>query len=108
LTTASGLVRNGTLQCEAFQLPLAEPLQHCGYVELRMNGVAGEGVVKLEAKLRVNGDRWTDMAERDSRRSVLLKGFPHVRPGFCGHVIAHRDSNMKSCVGSSAVGWPID
>jgi hypothetical protein len=67
LTSISGFADNSTPQSEALHLSLLDSLQQSSYVELRMNGIAGEGVVKLEAELLAHGDRWTSPTERNAR-----------------------------------------
>src|ERR1700722_5622180 len=105
LAVVSGFADNSTPQSEALHLSLLEPLQHGSHVELRMNGIAGEGVVKLEAELLVRLDRRARPTQRDARRGVALQGFAHGRIMFrSGEIVDH----LNPCAGSSAVGCPID
>jgi hypothetical protein len=109
LTFVSGFAGNSTPQREVLHLSLLESLQHGSHVELRMNGIAGEGVVKLEAELLARWDRRTHPTQRDARRGVALQGFAGARIVFrSGEFVAHGNLPGRIYAGSSAVGCPID
>ena len=63
---------------DALDFSLLECLEEGRYVELRVDGVAGEGVIELESKLLGGGNCGTCVAEGHACRGVVAE---HVSEG---------------------------
>ena len=63
-------IGRGAMEEDGFEIALAEALEEQVGVELRVHGIAGEGVVELEAKMVLCGDGHAGATEREARGGV--------------------------------------